>query len=192
MPFSGTVTAIPSSGVVCFLDPPLHSLLGSFAPKDFAFPFAVGHPGTLHNWIAPQKPEAGTTPSDSSTPHTNSGRQCPRRRRDREAYTGGCPPSRLGASPSGQSWQAPSWVRQSRAGNGVCPGRCGSRSIWGTGPREPGNAWAAPGSRRRRRLEPAAQRVRGRGGPSGLDSLGSRAELSRRPGCAQPAELRGR
>nr|XP_010342179.1 uncharacterized protein LOC104652237 [Saimiri boliviensis boliviensis] len=82
-----------------------------------------------------------------------------------------------------------------RAGNGICPSRGGSRSICGTGPREPGNAWAAPSWRRLRlsQREPAALRVSGRVGPSGLGSLGPPAELNRGPRWwAQPAELRGR
>lgn len=61
----------------------------------------------------------------------------------------------------------PSWGRRSRAGNCVCPGRGGSRSIWGTGPREPGNTRAAPAGGGEGGRSRQALRVGGRGGPSG-------------------------
>lgn len=99
------------------------------------------------------------------------------RSRDREAVKGlsRCGPLRDTVS------KARSWGRPSRAGNGVCRGRGGSRSLWRTGPREPGNAWAAPRRpRRQRRREPAALRVSGRGGAGGLGSLGR--PVSRSPG----------
>lgn len=110
------------------------------------------------------------------------------RSRDREAVTGLSWCGSLRARPS----KAQIWGRPSRAGNGVCRGRGGSRSLWRTGPREPGNAWAAPRRpRRQRRLEPAALRVSGRGGAGGLGSLGR--PVSRSPGlqCEQLAEPLG-
>lgn len=159
-----TATTISTAG---FLDPPPHPLSGSFAPKDFAFPFPVGYLAPSTTGHARRSPRAGAAPSDSSTWNTSSRRQCPRWRRDSEACTGSCPPGCPGASLSGQSGQVPSWGRGSRAGNCVCPGRGGSRSIWGTGPREPGNARAAPAGGGEGGRSRQALRVGGRGGPSG-------------------------
>lgn len=98
---------------------------------------------------------------------------------------------RLG-SPQGRVPQARSWGPRSRTGNGVCRGRGGSRILWRTGPREPGNAWASPKrSGPQSRREPAVLRVSGRGGADGLGSLGLPA--SRSPGlqCGQLAEPHG-
>lgn len=94
--------------------------------------------------------------------------------------------------PLGRGRLARSWGRRSRTGNGVCRGRGGSRILWRTGPREPGNAWASPKrSGRQSRREPAALRVSGRGGAGGRGSLGRPA--SRSPGLqgGQLAEPHG-
>lgn len=99
--FSGTVTAISSWG--CFPGSASSLPLRVLCPKGLCLSFrsrTPWHPARPDR-TAPQKPSAGATPSDSSTRDITSRRQCPRRRRDAEGYTGGCPPSRLSASLSG-------------------------------------------------------------------------------------------
>uniref|UniRef100_A0A8C0PU50 Solute carrier family 35 member A3 n=1 Tax=Canis lupus familiaris TaxID=9615 RepID=A0A8C0PU50_CANLF len=155
---------------------------------------AAGLPG-------PAGGRAGTAPSGGSRLRAHAQRPLPSVSQSEPraaAHAGGSqslgpappPPRRLhrGAPRRGRRAfgpQPPSAQRgpPSRAGNGVCPGRGGSRSVWGTGPREPGNA----GPHRAGGGEGGGSRRLGAAGGAG-DPAGWAA---RAPGGATPGGARG-